>query len=134
MARGWPHRENGGEVEFDVAEREDLRDDNAPASKARLPFHRAADPFPLLSKTELEALAEDIKAHGQHEHIETLDDGDGPMVLDGRNRYNACLMAASNRAHRAERQHRSGRPSDQQEPDADGTRPSSNAQFMPPEW
>jgi len=25
--------------------------------------------------------------------IETLDDGDGPMVLDGRNRYDACLIA-----------------------------------------
>ena len=84
---------NGSGVESDVAEREDSRDDNAPASKARLPFHPAADKFPLLSKTELEALAEDIKAHGQHEHIETIDDGVGPMVLDGRNRYNACLMA-----------------------------------------
>jgi hypothetical protein len=65
---------------------------NEPAA-ARMPFHPAAEKFPLMSKAELAALAEDIKAHGLNEDIETLDEGDGPMVLDGRNRYDACLMA-----------------------------------------
>lgn len=60
---------------------------------ARMPFHPAAEKFPLMSENELRALAEDIKAHGLNEDIETLDEGSGPMVLDGRNRYNACLMA-----------------------------------------
>lgn len=80
-------------VPSDAVRRDDLRDDDeAPAKGQRLPFHPAADKFPLMSKAELEALAADIEAHGLNEAIETLDDGDGPMVLDGRNRYNACLM------------------------------------------
>ena len=61
----------------------------------RLPFHPAAEPFPLMSKTspEFKALVADIRAHNLHEDIETLDEGNGPMILDGRNRYEACLIA-----------------------------------------
>ena len=86
-------------VPSDVTEREDSRDDDeAPAKGQRLPFHPAADKFPLMNEAELKALAEDIKAHGLNEGIETLDG----MVLDGRNRYNACLMIdfdLTNRIH-----------------------------------
>ena len=73
-------------------------DDDAPATSHRLQFHPAADKFPLMDKNELAALAADIKAHGLNEDIETLDG----MVIDGRNRYNACFMIGfdlTNRIH-----------------------------------
>jgi hypothetical protein len=63
---------------------------NEPAAP-RMPFHPAAEKFPLMNDAELQALAKDIKDHGLNEDIETLDG----MVLDGRNRYNACLMIGS---------------------------------------
>ena len=59
-----------------------------PGDLSRLQFHPAADKFPLMSKTELAALAEDIKARGQDNDVETLDS----MVLGGRNVYDACLL------------------------------------------
>lgn len=51
--------------------------------------HPYAEIFPLLSEGELNELAEDIKANGQLEDI-TAHEG---MILDGRNRYRACLLA-----------------------------------------
>ena len=50
-------------------------------------FHDLADIFPLLAGDEAKALARDIREHGLHELI-TLLEG---KILDGRNRYNACL-------------------------------------------
>ena len=53
-----------------------------------LPFHPAADIFPLLDEAspEFKALVADIDEHGQQQPI-TLCDG---KVLDGRNRLRAC--------------------------------------------
>lgn len=53
------------------------------------PFHPLADIFPMLPAAELQSLADDIAAGGLLEPI-TLHDG---MILDGRNRYTACLAA-----------------------------------------
>jgi hypothetical protein len=52
-------------------------------------FHAAAQQFPLLSEERLKELAEDIRHHGQQEAILMLDG----KILDGRNRYLACLKA-----------------------------------------
>ena len=52
-----------------------------------LQFHPAADIFPMMSDEEAVGLLEDIKEHGQ-KYAAELYDG---MVLDGRNRYVACL-------------------------------------------
>jgi hypothetical protein len=49
--------------------------------------HPAADIFPMLSESDLSILADDIRAHGLHEPIALL----GGKILDGRNRYQACL-------------------------------------------
>jgi site-specific DNA-methyltransferase (adenine-specific) len=51
--------------------------------------HPAADAFPMMDAARLEELKADIAANGQREPI-TLCDG---MILDGRNRYRACLEA-----------------------------------------
>lgn len=61
------------------------------------PVHAIASLFPMLSDDELDALAEDIKENGQREPIaitlSDLDDLDSLVVIDGRNRYAACIRA-----------------------------------------
>jgi N6-adenosine-specific RNA methylase IME4 len=52
-------------------------------------FHPLADLFPLLSEGELQELANDIRERGLLEPIQLLDG----MILDGRNRYAACMIA-----------------------------------------
>lgn len=52
-------------------------------------YHPIADLFPLMTEAELEVLAEDIKANGLKVRI-LLYQG---KILDGRNRYLACLKA-----------------------------------------
>jgi N6-adenosine-specific RNA methylase IME4 len=49
--------------------------------------HPAADAFPMMDNNRYKELLEDIREHGQREAITTCDG----MILDGRNRYKACL-------------------------------------------
>jgi len=52
-------------------------------------FHPLANLFPLIEGPEFHDLVADIRANGQHEPIVVLDG----LVLDGRNRYRACVAA-----------------------------------------
>jgi hypothetical protein len=54
-----------------------------------LQFHEAANIFPLINGAEFEALVEDVKINGVRESVKILDG----LVLDGRNRYRASLLA-----------------------------------------
>jgi ParB-like chromosome segregation protein Spo0J len=54
-----------------------------------IPFHPYADIFPMMTPQEQMGLADDIRAHGLRNKI-VVHEG---AILDGRNRYQACLMA-----------------------------------------
>ena len=52
-------------------------------------FHPVAAMFPMMRPGEFKALVEDIRTHGLHEPIAVYE----RMILDGRNRYRACIKA-----------------------------------------
>jgi 6-phosphofructokinase len=52
-------------------------------------YHPLADIFPLIEGVEFDELVTSIKENGQQHAIVTIDDS----ILDGRNRYRACLSA-----------------------------------------
>jgi len=61
-----------------------------------LEFHPIADMFPPMEGEEFDAFVADIKANGLLEDI-VLFEG---MILDGRNRYRACLAAVGQKKDR----------------------------------
>jgi hypothetical protein len=58
-------------------------------SRNRLQFHPLANIFPLMEGAEFDALVDDIRTKGLLDDIVLC----GGLILDGRNRYRACLAA-----------------------------------------
>ena len=54
-----------------------------------LPFHQLAAKFDLLNGVEFDRLVDDIRINRLHKPIIMFEG----MILDGRNRYRACLKA-----------------------------------------
>jgi len=104
--RGFAQAEPRLRKRIDVAKKKQAAD-GVPKD---LQFHALADMLPLLEGAEFTALAEDIREHGLREEI-VLHEG---MILDGRNRYRACLAAEAEPRYRTF----GDRPSDGTDPRA----------------
>jgi ParB-like chromosome segregation protein Spo0J len=52
-------------------------------------FHPLSEIFPLIDGEDFDALVDDIRRHGVHEPVVIYQE----QILDGRNRYRACLKA-----------------------------------------
>lgn len=76
-----------------------IRSDASATLGEQYDAHPAADLFPMMTAEELEALGADMLKHGQREEI-VLFKG---QILDGRNRYRACLAKGINPRFREER-------------------------------
>jgi hypothetical protein len=61
--------------------------------RQRLAVHAATELFPPLPEAELRELAEDIRLNGLRAPLVSWDGGDGPVLLDGRNRLDALALA-----------------------------------------
>ena len=61
-----------------------------PAGHAPLEYHQLANLFPPMNERERTSLAENIRQNGLRDPVTVYDDGRGPKILDGRNRYEAC--------------------------------------------
>lgn len=61
-----------------------------PVWPADVPVHAAAELFPLMSGADFDELVKDVRANGLVTPIVRTPDG---LILDGRNRYRACLAA-----------------------------------------
>jgi ParB-like chromosome segregation protein Spo0J len=66
--------------------------DNIPVSSTMLPFHEAANIFPLLTGADFDRLVASIQSLGQQEPVQLLKG----KILDGRNRYLACQKLGIN--------------------------------------
>ena len=64
-----------------------------PLDVFELPVHPAAAEFPMLPENELQALAADIKANGLHHPLLVGEVDSVLMLMDGRNRREACRIA-----------------------------------------
>ena len=60
--------------------------------RQRLRIHPAAELFPLDSD-DIRVLADDIRQYGLQEPVSVIKDGNGYVLLDGRNRLDAMEMA-----------------------------------------
>ncbi len=58
---------------------------------AQYPIHPLAAAFPEMAQEEFEDLKKSIQDHGLRHKIVLIEHEGGPHVLDGRNRYKACL-------------------------------------------
>ena len=58
-------------------------------SQGALPFHQDAELYPFMDEEALEALVQDIAAHGQWQPIYCYQE----PIIDGHNRYLACRRA-----------------------------------------
>ena len=76
-------------AQYDRAIKEALHGSERELPVPQVPFHPAADTFPLLGPIAIREMAETIKEIGLKEPIVVYDG----KILDGRNRYLACLEA-----------------------------------------